>query len=86
MPEREALLLQKHINDFADLRRGYFSQITFFGKISTSTKPYYILECLPAKPRKQMYRFQGQQMKSTITDDFKHHRLTKQYFEEKEKI
>lgn len=57
LPEREALLLQKHINDFADLRRGYFSQITFFGKINTSTKPYYVLECLPAKPRKQMYRF-----------------------------
>ena len=25
-------------------------------------------------------------MKSAITDDFKHHRLTKLYFEEKEKI
>ncbi|CAL5994356.1 Radial_spokehead-like protein [Hexamita inflata] len=83
--EQTALLLQKQINDFADKRKGYFTQIGFFGRFQTQAGNYYVLECLPAKPRKQMFRFTGKPMQSTIPDSFKQHRLPKQFVSE-EKI
>lgn len=54
-----ASILQKRISQFEIERRGYFSVISFFGRFTTTTGHYYVLECLPFKPRKKMFRFQG---------------------------
>ncbi|KAH0570663.1 Radial spokehead-like protein [Spironucleus salmonicida] len=55
-----AQLIQKRLDTFVIERKGFFSEVKFFGKFDCKKGDYWVLECLPAKNRKKMYRFNGQ--------------------------
>ncbi|TNJ28308.1 Radial spokehead-like protein [Giardia muris] len=63
-----ASVLQKRIVQFECDRRGRYEQISFFGRFETTHGFYYVLECLPFKQRKKLYRYKGMEPSSVNVD------------------